>query len=139
MEVIKNNLEAMEQDKHAEQKSPHKFKPRAPAQRIRDREPELVHKLDEKYKEEDAHMAGVSDTEEGDWIVDEYIRVPSHALHQGVDPEHVGLLVIDSAEEAQFFYGPEEDSDEENQLEDDEDENGLFWFHRGSHAQAANS
>jgi Transcription factor Iwr1 len=122
MDMIRQNLQSIEQSNQKPHRtSPHKFRPKAPAQRLADRDPELAHKLDE--VKQDVVMTDASDTDEGEWVVEEYIRVPAETLPETIEPGAVGVLVLGTDEEIQFFYGPDNDSDD-GWAEDDEDENG---------------
>ncbi|KAF4454583.1 hypothetical protein F53441_2926 [Fusarium austroafricanum] len=117
MKEIGANLQEMEQEK---QKAA-RFKPKAPAKRYQERHPELAASTPESN---DVSMAtGKSDAEDNDdWIIEEYVRIPAHAMTVNVAPTDVGVLVLDGKEESNLFFGPERDEDEDFD-EDDEDEN----------------
>ncbi|KAH7329172.1 hypothetical protein B0I35DRAFT_404422 [Stachybotrys elegans] len=118
------NLHEMEQEKAAE-KAP-KFRPKAPAKRYSERHPQPVETADDNS---DTAMGDGSEEEgeEGDWVIDEYIRVPVESMALDIAPADVGLLVLDGEEERMLFFGPERD-DEDEMLEDDEDENAENYY-----------
>lgn len=102
-----------------------KFKPKAPAKRWAERHPEAA--LQEKMQDvvtAPADTSMDSETDEDDFVVETYYRVPASALGGAVPPERVGLLVFDTEPDAEFFYGEGSDS-EEDWGEDDDDENGT--------------
>ena len=70
-------------------------------------------------------------TDEEDYVTETYVRIPGHEAAKeqaGSDalPGNVGLLVFDNEPDLEFFYGVEEDSEEE--WEDDEDENAENYY-----------
>ncbi|OAA58574.1 Transcription factor Iwr1 [Niveomyces insectorum RCEF 264] len=73
-----------------------------------------------------------SETDEDDYVTETYIRIPGHEMSQvqaaasAGGPGNVGLLVFDNEPDMEFFYGAEEDSEEE--FEDDEDENAENYY-----------
>ncbi|KAK9418038.1 hypothetical protein SUNI508_08467 [Seiridium unicorne] len=103
-----------------------RFKPKAPAKRYAERHPEgkgLV--LD---KEKVGPDAGLSETDEEDYVIETYVRVPASAMNkQHVAAKDVGLLVFDEEPDLEYFYGANEDSDDE-WPEDDEDENAENYY-----------
>jgi hypothetical protein len=100
--------------------TPVKYRPRAPEKRYAERHPEAAspHK-----GEEDIDM-DASETEDEDYVVETYERVPAHALREPVPAEQVGLLVFDEEIDIEYFYGAGDDSSDEYD-EDDEDSNGM--------------
>ncbi|EPE10253.1 hypothetical protein F503_05348 [Ophiostoma piceae UAMH 11346] len=87
--------------------------------------------------EEDDDMGSGSETDEDDYVTETYVRIPGHeaakaqaqAASEGGDglvPATIGLLVFDNEPDLEFFYGVEEDSEEE--FEDDEDENAENYY-----------
>ncbi|KAF9772502.1 hypothetical protein IL306_009785 [Fusarium sp. DS 682] len=122
MKEIGANLRDMEQEK---QKAT-RFKPKAPAKRYQERHPEVAASTPESN---DISMTmGESEAEDDDdWIIEEYVRIPAHAMTVNVAPTDVGVLVLDGKEENNLFYGPERDEDEEFD-EDDEDENAENYY-----------
>ncbi|KAM0346875.1 hypothetical protein ACHAPU_005215 [Fusarium lateritium] len=119
MKEIGANLHEMEQEK---QKAA-RFKPKAPAKRYQERHPEAA-TGNTQSKDVDMTMGDVSDMEDDDdWVIEEYVRIPAHAMKIDVAPTDVGVLVLDGKEESNLFFGPERDEDEDFDF-DDEDENG---------------
>ncbi|KAM0434409.1 hypothetical protein ACHAPT_003505 [Fusarium lateritium] len=124
MKEIGANLEHMEHEKRkAEQ---HKFKPKTPAKRYHERHPEVMTSAP-KPNQTDTAMSDASDMDDDDWVIEEYVRIPAHAMTVNVAPADVGVLVLDGEEDNTLFFGPENDEDEELD-EDDEDENGKLLF-----------
>ncbi len=106
-----------------------KLKPKAPAKRLAERHPETTQTGQQtaaaagtEQQETDAGMD--SDTDDDDYVVETYVRVPGDNLTEAIPPEKVGLLVFDTEPDVEFFYGDETDTEPE--LEDEEDENGTF-------------
>lgn len=123
MKEIGENLQNMEREKQAEKA---KFKPKAPAQRYQERHPEAVRSAPKPNGAADTAMNDVSDVEDEDeWVIEEYVRIPAHAMTSGVAPTDVGLLVFEGEEDSNLFFGPENDEDDDMD-EDDEDENGML-------------
>jgi hypothetical protein len=119
MKELGANLQEMEQEK---QKAA-RFKPKVPAKRYQERHPEAAISNTES-NDVDMTTGDVSDMEDDDdWVIEEYVRVPAHAMKVNVAPTDVGVLVLDGKEESNLFFGPERDEDDELD-EDDEDENG---------------
>ncbi len=106
------------------------FKPKAPAKRFAERHPELGQDgeagpvADLGRRMGDIDMESGSDTDDEDYVIEMYVRVPGHELSDKLALEKVGLLVFDTEPDVDFFYGHESDSEPE--LEDDEDENGMW-------------
>lgn len=126
LEQIGLNIQKAEEEKKHQatpQKapSPLRFKPKAPAKRYSERHPETTPEPADK-KMEDADE-GVSDTDDDDYIVETYIRVPASNMGTNVSPKDVGLLVFDDEPDIEYFYGAGSDSEDE-WAEDEEDENG---------------
>ncbi|KAF5007819.1 hypothetical protein FDECE_5877 [Fusarium decemcellulare] len=122
MKEIGANLQEIEQEKQKAERP--RFKPKTPAKRYMERHPEIM-ASDPEPKEMDLAMSDVSDMEDDDdWVIEEYVRIPAHAMTINVAPTDVGVLVLDGKEDSNLFFGPEHDDDEELD-EDDEDENGL--------------
>lgn len=76
-----------------------------------------------------------SETDEDDYVTETYVRIPGHeaakaqaAAEGGASlvPATIGLLVFDNEPDLEFFYGVEEDS--EDDFEDDEDENAENYY-----------
>lgn len=100
--------------------TPTRYRPKAPAKRFAERHPGVV----SPGKDGDVDMHGDgSDTEGEDYVMETYVRVPAHTLGGPVPPEQIGVLVFDQGSDVEYFYGLEEDSDDEF-LEDEDDSNG---------------
>ncbi|KAF5699791.1 hypothetical protein FMUND_14602 [Fusarium mundagurra] len=117
MKEIGANLEDMEQEKQRVVR----FKPKAPAKRYQERHPEVATSTSES-NDVSMNMGESEAEDDDDWIIEEYVRIPAHAMTVDVAPTDVGVLVLDGKEESNLFYGPERDEDEDLD-EDDEDEN----------------
>ena len=103
-----------------------KFRPKAPAQRFAERNPDFVAQVAQGQVPKPIHDGmevdeGASDDE--DYVLETYVRVPASQLTETVQPHQVGLLVFDNEPDMEFFYGNDEDSEEELFLDED-DENG---------------
>ncbi len=98
-----------------------KFKPKAPTKRYSERHPEGG--LEPVDKGTEGVDAGVSDTDDDDYIIETYVRVPASKMGDNVPPQNVGLLVFDGEPDIEYFYGGGSDSEDE-WAEDEEDENG---------------
>lgn len=128
MQQIGLNLQKAEEEKAEQAKlrnstpSKLKFKPKPPAKRYADRHPEETQHL------EDKEMADVdvenSDSDDSDYIIETYVRVPASTIGDHIPPQSVGLLVFDGEPDIEFFYG-EDDESEDDWAEDEEDENGM--------------
>ncbi|GAB0144531.1 hypothetical protein EsHS_00005001 [Epichloe bromicola] len=115
------NLQSMEQENR-----PLRFKPKSPAKRYHERNPELA--VQTPTRQIDDAMSDLSDDDDDDddddeWIIEEYVRIPAHSVALDVLPTDVGILVLDEKEESMLFFGSALDEDDELE-EDDEDENG---------------
>ncbi|RSM17309.1 hypothetical protein CDV31_003864 [Fusarium ambrosium] len=124
MKEIGANLQQMEQEKRKAVQ--HRFKPKTPVKSYAERHPEVVASTPEP-NQMDTAMSDASDMDDDDWVIEEYVRVPAHAMMVNVAPADVGVLVLDGEEDNTLFFGPENDEDEELD-EDDEDENGMLLF-----------
>lgn len=123
------NLESMDQERRKAPSTSH-FRPKAPAQRYRQRHPEAdsssgAADAGNAMSVDDHNVSDASEDEgdDDDWIIEEYIRIPLKAMAQDISPTDVGVIVLDGEEATALFYGPENDSDDDF-AEDDEDENG---------------
>jgi hypothetical protein len=137
LDEITKNLNRMQEQSTTSKYSPatSRFKPKAPKQRYFERHPEsLAQRGRGKAGAQQAPAgttamdvdAGVGDTtDEEDYVLETYERVPAERLRDQTVPAHrVGLLVFDTEPDmVEFFYGNEGDSDEDV-AEGDEDENG---------------
>lgn len=138
LEQVNQNLASIEEEKKKEQaraaraaaRSQLRPKGQAPGQRIFEREPALVAQLDKGRTGISAPGSGdadvdMMDSDEDDYVLETYVRVPTSQLTEVVKPHQVGLLVFDSEpDRLEFFYGNEDDSEDEV-LEDGDDENGM--------------
>ncbi|KAI0426014.1 hypothetical protein F5Y09DRAFT_334490 [Xylaria sp. FL1042] len=102
-----------------------KFKPKPPAKRYAERHPEEAGKSDDKEMI-DADVE-TSDSDDGDYIIETYVRVPASRMGDHVPPQSVGLLVFDEEPDIEFFYG-EDDESEDEWAEDEEDENAENYY-----------
>lgn len=117
------NLDEMGAEKKREERA--KLRPKAPAQRFRERHPDQASEA-EVDQQMDTAMTDVSDDDEGDgsdWVIDEYVRVPVDSMPTSALPGDVGVLVLEGEEDDILFFGPE--YDDEDELQDEEDENGT--------------
>ncbi|KAI1078449.1 hypothetical protein F5B20DRAFT_229917 [Whalleya microplaca] len=103
----------------------HRFKPKPPTKRYAERHPETVQSSIDKDKM-DADV-DISDSDDGSYIIETYVRVPASKMGEHVSPQNVGLLVFDADPDLEFFYGEGTDSEDE-WAEDDEDENAENYY-----------
>jgi len=102
-------------------RKPTKFKPKVPTQRYAERHPEQVvdtgaeMDIDEVYTDDDME-------EDGDYIIDTYIRIPAESLESLEAQKNMGLLILDSQPDIDEFYRDDHSSDEEEE-DEEEDEN----------------
>lgn len=115
------NLAQMDEDRKAEQRTPTRFKPKAPVKRYQERHPATAG--------EDTEMSNTGtptelsdEDDDEDWIIEEYVRVPANYMAVDVNPSDIGVLVLEGDEDAMLFYGSLNDDDDEL-AEDEEDEN----------------
>ncbi|KAK4147020.1 uncharacterized protein C8A04DRAFT_34568 [Dichotomopilus funicola] len=141
IDEITKNLNRMDVRSTTSKSSParSRFKPKAPKLRYFERHPESVRgrKVEQSNPPGAAAMdvdtamsTGMADTtDEEDYVVETYERVPAERLRNQAVPAHrVGLLVFDTEpDKAEFFYGNESDSEDEFP-EDDEDENAENYY-----------
>jgi Transcription factor Iwr1 len=104
-----------------------KFKPKKPALRYAERHPEEMVKLEHEAMGMDLDEPHIGDEDEdmddGEYIIDTYVRIPADALETEAQSKNFGLLVLDSQPDIDEFYREEEDSEEEDD-DEEEDENG---------------
>lgn len=106
-----------------------KYKPKAPTKRYSERHPEPA---PEKTAEcADKEMvdadAGLSETDDEEYVIETYVRVPASKMGDNVPPQNVGLLVFDGEPDVAYFYGEGSDSEDE-WAEDEEDENAENYY-----------
>lgn len=113
-----------------------RFKPKAPAARYAQRHPGYAAEREHTRAEvataataasRDHAVSDAGDsTDDDDYVLETYERVPASRLRdQAVPPHRVGLLVFDTEpERTEFFFGNEDES-EDDFPEDEEDENGT--------------
>ncbi|KAK3296010.1 uncharacterized protein B0H64DRAFT_397106 [Chaetomium fimeti] len=136
LDEITKNLNKMEEQSTKSKSSPAKsrFRPKPPKKRYFERHPEsLAPKqqqppVDATSMDVDVRVVGDS-TDEEDYVLETYERVPAQRLQERAVPPHmVGVLMFDTEPDmVDFFYGNEDDSDEEFP-EDDEDENAENYY-----------
>ncbi|KAK3906330.1 hypothetical protein C8A05DRAFT_40827 [Staphylotrichum tortipilum] len=143
IEEIAKNRHLIEQQRTKSKYSPatSRFKPKAPKLRYHERHPEVTaaaaaaRATDEaeataevaKDMEVDAVKHDKTDDED-DYVLETYERVPIERLQdKAVPAERIGLLVLDSAPDLDFFYGNESESSDEFP-EDEEDENAEDYY-----------
>lgn len=128
MAELGTTLETIELEKKQERQQADraKLRPKPPAKRYQERQPEPA-LAPPGVDDADGTATEPSEDEEneGDWVIDEYVRIPANSMALDVAPAEVGLLVLDNEEESMLFFGPEHDDDDELG-QDDEDENGMF-------------
>ena len=137
MHEIGVNLHNMERERERERKQQEaaklRLRPKAPAQRYSDRQqhsPQTTRGTNDNNSDgmskggllADSYMSEGED-EEGDWIIDEYIRIPVTAMSMDAKPGEIGLLVLEGEDDNVLFFSPEHD-DEDDLDADEEDENG---------------
>ncbi|KAI1128540.1 hypothetical protein F5Y10DRAFT_240317 [Nemania abortiva] len=130
MQQIGLNLQKAEEEKREQERarishpSTLKFKPKPPTQRYAERHPEEAqHGVDKEMVDADAE----SSDSDGDYIIETYVRVPASSIGDHVPPQNVGLLVFDEEPDVEFFYG-EDDESEDEWAEDEEDENAENYY-----------
>ncbi|KAK4149891.1 hypothetical protein C8A00DRAFT_37518 [Chaetomidium leptoderma] len=140
LDEITKGLEKMEKQETTSKYSPAKsrFKPKAPTQRYFERHPESLAGKERETAGQRAAIGpavmdvdmGVGDsTDEEDYVLETYERVPAELLRdRTVSAHRVGLLVFDTDPDmAEFFYGNESDS-EDDFPEDEDDENAENYY-----------
>lgn len=70
--------------------------------------------------------ADLSESDDGEYIIETYERVPANKLGEEVPAHTVGLIVLDEDPELELFYGDGVDSDDEWAAEEEQDENGMY-------------
>jgi hypothetical protein len=104
-----------------------KFKPKKPALRYVERHPEATMEHEHEAMDVDEPHIGAEDEDmdDGEYIIDTYVRIPADALETEEQSKNFGLLVLDSQPDIDEFYREEEDSEEEDD-DEEEDENGSL-------------
>ncbi|KAI3336520.1 hypothetical protein HD806DRAFT_8763 [Xylariaceae sp. AK1471] len=131
MQQIGLNLQKAEEEKREQEKvrfttpSKLKFKPKPPSKRYAERHP------GEAQISVDKEMVGAdvenSDSDDGDYVIETYVRVPASSMGDHIPPQSVGLLVFDKDPDIEYFYG-EDDESEDEWAEDEEDENAENYY-----------
>lgn len=123
------NLQEMERESQKQQSPKLKFRPKAPEKRFAERHPEQTAGL-QVPSSSDTPMTDASgedgmeeDGDDGDWVIDEYVRIPAHSMAMDTSPADVGVLVLEGEEDDYLFFGPERE-DDDDLIDEDEDENG---------------
>jgi hypothetical protein len=104
-----------------------KFKPKKPALRYAERHPEATVDHEHEAMDVDEPHIGAEDEDmdDGEYIIDTYVRIPANALETEEQSKNFGLLVLDSQPDIDEFYREEDDSEEEDD-DEEEDENGSL-------------
>ncbi|KAI1458308.1 hypothetical protein F4805DRAFT_144945 [Annulohypoxylon moriforme] len=128
MEQIGLNLQRAEEENklRSSAKTQLKFKPK-PVKRYAERHPEEAHATTQADKEMTDADVDVSDSDDGDYIIETYERVPASKIGEHVPAHKIGILVIEAEPELEYFYGDDGDSEEE-WAEDEEDENAENYY-----------
>lgn len=103
--------------------TPVKYRPKAPVKRYAQRHPKVA-SPDNGDKDVDMER---TETDDEDYVLETYVRVPAHTLTDPVPAEQLGVLVFDHKTDIEYFYGAGHDSSDEYN-EDDEDSNGKPRF-----------
>ncbi|RYP04719.1 hypothetical protein DL764_004269 [Monosporascus ibericus] len=106
-----------------------KYKPKAPTKRYSERHPEppperAPESADKEIADADV---GLSETDDEEYVIETYVRVPASRMGDNVPPQNVGLLVFDEEPDIAYFYGEGSDSEDE-WAEDEEDENAENYY-----------
>ncbi|KAI0121997.1 hypothetical protein F4814DRAFT_195560 [Daldinia grandis] len=126
MEQIGLNLQKAEEEKRQQRTAAnqHRFKPKQ-IKRYAERHPGEI------QASADRNMTGtdidISDSDDSDYIIETYERVPASKMGEHVPPHSVGLLVFDEEPDMEYFYG-EDDNSEDEWAEDEEDENAENYY-----------
>ncbi|KAI1805639.1 hypothetical protein F4811DRAFT_212001 [Daldinia bambusicola] len=126
MEQIGLNLQKAEEEKRQQlsAKSQPRFKPK-PIKRYAERHPEETQApADKEMMDTDGD---ISDSDDSDYIIETYERVPASKMGEHVPPNSIGVLVFDEEPDMEYFYGEDSNSEDE-WAEDDEDENAENYY-----------
>ncbi|XDG01497.1 hypothetical protein ABKA04_001112 [Annulohypoxylon sp. FPYF3050] len=128
MEQIGLNLQKAEEENklRSPPKTHLKFQPK-PIKRYAERHPEEARDSVSGDKEMADADVDISDSEDGDYVIETYERVPASKIGDHVPAHKIGVLVIEADPELEYFYGDEGDSEEE-WAEDEEDENAENYY-----------
>jgi hypothetical protein len=96
-----------------------KFKPKAPAQRYRDRHPETA--APSVVKEADQEQTD----DDGDFVIDTYVRMPAEDVPVD-EKNHIGYIVLEDQPDIDEFYEDEDMENEDDEEYDEDDENGEY-------------
>lgn len=128
LEHITHTLASQDDERARSYATPTKYRPKAPVKRFAERHPEVVSPGREgDAGDRDMDGDGGSETGDEDYVMETYVRVPAHTLEAPVPLEQLGVLVFDQGSDVEYFYGLEDDSEDEY-LEDEEDSNGICPF-----------
>lgn len=126
LEQIGLNLQKVDDEKAASQHSAKakvhaqaKYKPKQ-IKRYAERYPEAHGPADQDMMDTDGY---ISDSDDGEYIIETYERVPASKMGEHIPPQSIGVLVFDQEPDFEYFHGEGGDSDDE-WAEDEEDENG---------------
>ncbi|KAI0841794.1 hypothetical protein F5Y06DRAFT_199386 [Hypoxylon sp. FL0890] len=126
MEQIGLNLQKAEEENklRSPAKTDLKFKPK-PIKRYAERHPEEAQvQADKDMMDADVD---ISDSDESNYIIETYERVPASKLGEHVSPDSIGILIFDEEPDLEYFYGEGGDSEDE-WAEDEEDENAENYY-----------
>ncbi|KAI0386120.1 hypothetical protein F5Y04DRAFT_116148 [Hypomontagnella monticulosa] len=126
MQQIGLNLQRVNDEKEPQPtaKTQSRFKPN-PIKRFAERHPELAQdSADTDMMDTDADM---SDSDDSDYVIETYERVPASKIGEHVKPHNIGILVFDEEPDLEYFYGEGGDSEDE-WAEDEEDENAENYY-----------
>ncbi|KAG9236856.1 hypothetical protein BJ875DRAFT_201917 [Amylocarpus encephaloides] len=99
-----------------------KFKPKKPALRYQERNPDEARALDKAEGMGLDDLSTFEDTDdESEYIIDTYIRVPANTLESNGSLKNFGLLILDTQPDIDEFYLEEVDSDEEEEFDEDDE------------------
>ncbi|KAI5855574.1 hypothetical protein GGS23DRAFT_618889 [Durotheca rogersii] len=128
MEQIGLNLQKASDERHAQPstKAQSKLRPKLPAKRYAERHPEVLATASADRDMMDTDV-DISDSDDGEYIIETYERVPASKLGEHVPPQSVGVLVFDEEPDLEYFYGDAADSEDE-WAEDEEDENAENYY-----------
>ncbi|OTB18046.1 hypothetical protein K445DRAFT_315806 [Daldinia sp. EC12] len=128
MEQIGLNLQKAEEEKRQQQQQSTtrqpRFKPK-PIKRYAERHPEETQaSADKEMMDTDVD---ISDSDDSDYIIETYERVPASKMGEHIPPHSIGVLVFDEEPDMEYFYGEDSNSEDE-WAEDDEDENAENYY-----------